>query len=145
MAVSPHQLFPGVIPQASYHESLVDKPPHSTPTLHQYLQDRFATGQMINFNNQHSSFFVPKQPTSYHPHSFNMLNTRRTDNSNANCNNYLQEEDSSSSSSSTCESMLEPLLQFAASYSSDDKQSELSLFDSKSNNLEQISDQQQVT
>jgi len=141
MAVSPHQLFPGVIPQASYHESLVDKPQHSTANLHQYLQDRIATGQMINFNNQHSSFFLPKQPTSYHPHTFNMLNTRRADNSNTNCNNSLEQVNGSN----TCESELEPLLQFATSFSSDDKQSELSLFDSKNINLEQISDQQQVT
>jgi len=141
MAVSPHQLFPGVIPQPSYHESLVDKPPHSAANLHQYLQDRIATGQMINFNNQHSSIFVPKQPDNYHPHTFNMLNTRRADNSNTNCNNSLDQENGSN----TCESELEPLLQFATSYSSDDKQSELSLFDSKNMNLEQILDQQQVT
>jgi len=146
MAVSPHQLFPGVLP-GNYNESLGgDKPAHSTATLQQYLQDRIATGQMINLN-QHSPILVPKQPPpGYHPHTFSMLNARRADNSNTNCNNIpLLQDNSSSSCSSICENSLEPLFQFATSYSSDDKQSELSLFDSKNINLEQISDQQQVT
>lgn len=40
---------------------------------------------------------------------------------------------------------IKPMLQYASTYSSDDKQSELSLFDSKKINLNPFSDQQQVT
>ena len=129
LAVSSHQIMSGSLP---YHEGQSDKSSNSV-TLQQYLQQQIASGQMINFN-QRGPFLLSKQPTSYNQYGFAAL-TSRPDNNNTNFNSNV---DTASTSS------LEPMLQFAAAYSTDDKQSELSLFDSKKI-LSSISDQQQVT
>ena len=132
IAVSSHQILSGGISSLPYHEGQGDKSSNSV-TLQQYLQQQMASGQMINFN---QPFLLSKQPTSYHQHGFTALGSR-PDNSNANFNNNVD---------TTSASSLEPMLQFASAYSSDDKQSELSLFDSKKiTNMNPISDQQQVT
>lgn len=132
IAVSSHQILSAGISSLPYHEGQGDKSSNSV-TLQQYLQQQMASGQMINFN---QPFLLSKQPTSYHQHGFTALGSR-PDNSNANFNNNVD---------TTSTSSLEPMLQFAAAYSSDDKQSELSHFDSKIiTNMNPISDQQQVT
>ena len=134
LAVSSHQILSGGISSLPYHEGQGEKSSNSV-SLQQYLQQQIVSGQMINFN-QHGPFLLSKQPTSYHQHSFSALGSR-PDNNNANFNNNVD---------TTSTSSLDPVLQFAASYSSDDKQSELSLFDSKKiANMNPISDQQQVT
>jgi len=131
LAISSHQILSSGIPSLPYHEGQGDRSSNSV-TLQQYLQQQIASGQMINLN-QHSPFFLSKQPTSYHQHGFTALGPG-PDANNTNCNNNVNGNART------------PKLQFAASYSSDDKQSELSLFDSKKiNNLDPISDQQQVT
>ena len=133
LAVSSHQILPGGISPLPYHDGQGDKSSNSV-SLQQYLQ---ASGQLFN---QHSAFLLPKQPSSYH-HSFTALGPG-LDNTNANCNNNNNNNMDTDDTSSDLESML----QYADSYSSDDKQSELSLFDSKKlSNLNPISDQQQVT
>lgn len=134
LAVSSHQILSGGVSSLPYHEGQGDKSSNSV-TLQQYLQQQIASGQMINFN-QRAPFLFSKQPTSYHQqHSFAALGPD-PDNSNTNFNNNVDANISSP----------ESMLQFADTYSSDDKQSELSLFDSKNiNNLNPISDQQQVT
>lgn len=136
LAVSSHQILSGGgISSLPYHEGQGDISSNSV-ILQQYLQQQIASGQMINLN-QRGPFLLSKQPTSYHQHSYTTLGSGpASNNSNFNNNN----EDTNTGSS------LEPMLQFAPSYSSDDKQSELSLFDSKNiNNFNSISDQQQVT
>lgn len=133
LAVSSHQILSGGISSLPYHEGQGDK--SSNSVAFQYLQQQIASGQMINFN-QHTPFFLPKQPTSYQQHhGFTALGSGRESNSNANCNNNME---------ANANSNVEPMLQFPAPYSSDDKQSELSLFDSKIIN-NSILDQQQVT
>ena len=129
LAVSSHQILPGSISSLPYHEAQGDKSSNSV-TLQRYLQQQIASGQMINFN-QRGPFLLTK-PTSYHPHSFTALGP---DSSNTNFNNNTDTRSQ------------ESMLQYAAeSYTYDDKQSELSLFDSKNINiLNPISDQQQVT
>ena len=133
LAVSSHQILPGGISSLPHYERQDDKPSNSV-NLHQYIQQQIASGQMINFN-QRGPFLLSKQPTSYHP-NFTALGSG-PDSSNSNFNNNNVDMTGLSQ---------ESMLQFAESYSSDDKQSELSLFDSKNiKNLNPISDQQQVT
>ena len=111
-----------------YHEAQVGKSSNSV-TLQQYLQQQITSEQMINFNPRGS--FLLTKPTNYHQHNFTVLGP---DGSNTNFNN------------NTDTSSRESMMQYAEFYTFDDKQSELSLFNSKNINiLNPISDQQQVT